>query len=668
MVTLVGVHDPVPEKSKGGRPNLSTDKVAHFFRLLQEGLNKAQAAKEAGISYSSARRYAAEFVAHPELVPKPELGPVPLAPIPLQELSTVALDCLEDFGRFRARFFGRLSTPWQEDAAVRAAELLATPHKEFLIVNCPPGSGKTTLFTHDIPAWLTCRSRSIRGIVGAATQNIADRYNRRLRNTFGRVVPMQAQSEELARGLARDADSTLPHDYGPFRPDRALQIPWSSEQFTVLQFGETMSTEKEATWTAFGRDTEVLSHRVNIAVWDDLVTGKRLKTEEMIASDRVWWHDEAETRIEPGGLLILQGQRLHPEDLYAYCKTLEVSFDDIDEHLEALDLIGLPDERPAEKQYQVIKYPAHQEARCKGSEFHRTTSPPFDPKDPEGSGCLLDPRRLSHRQLTIVKQRPNSNYNVVYQQEDVDPKNVLVPRVWIDGGEDDKGQEFLGCWDNDRTVAEIPQGLIGNKLSIVTVDPSAAKFWSIQWWMYVQPPDADYLMGQRILLDMYRGRMDGPDLLDWNVDLQEYTGLLAAWQDRAKRLNFPIGHLIVEKNGMQRFLMRYAWFRRWLMLNSILPRPHETQGNKSDKDLGVETIKNHYKFGRVRLPGSQAGRAMTAPLVRELTHYPDVSTTDCVMANWFLEYQLQFLITEEAEPPSLFNDQPTWLNRSTTYA
>lgn len=668
MVELIGGPGIDKKVDRGGRPPVSEDKLANFRRYLEQGLNKTQAAREAGISRSTATRYIAEWEQEPAKVPRPRLPDIAPGPIPRSELSPEALDCLSDFGRFRARYFGRLSTPWQENAAHRANELLATPHKEFLIINCPPGSGKTTLFTHDIPAWQTCQSRSIRGLVGAATQSIASRYNRRLRNSFGRVVPMQAQDEEIKRGLARDADTTMVHDYGPFRPDRSLQIPWSSEQFTVLQFGETLTGEKEATWTAFGRDTEVLSHRVNEAIWDDLVTGKRLRNEETITEDRRWWHDEAESRIEPGGLLILQGQRLGPEDLYRYCRDIDVIWDDVEDHLEYIE-IGA--EREAVKQYHIIRYPAHVEEVCKAKDnpaMHSTKAPYYDPANHDSSGCLLDPKRLSWRQLNQIEQRPNSNYRVVYQQDDIDPTTVLVPKIWIEGGTDHKGEQFPGCWDPWRSIAQIPQGLSGKKLSIVTVDPAPAKFWSIQWWLYVEPDHVDHLMGFRYLLDMYRGRMDGPDLLDWNTDLREHTGLLAEWQARAKRLHAPISHLIVEKNGAQRFLMQYSWFKQWCSINSVALRPHNTQTNKLDEEFGVETIKNHYRFGRVRLPGSPNGQRTMAPLIKELTTYPDSTTTDCVMANWFMEYQLQFLVPAESPPPNLYNDMPTWLRQDSAYA
>ena len=71
-------------------------------------------------------------------------------------------------------------------------ELLATDQKEFCVINAPPGVGKSTTFTHDIPAWLTCRNRAIRGLVGSVTGKLATQYTRRLRRSFENVVPVKA--------------------------------------------------------------------------------------------------------------------------------------------------------------------------------------------------------------------------------------------------------------------------------------------------------------------------------------------------------------------------------------------------------------------------------------------------------------------------------------------
>lgn len=644
---------------------INQKKLKDFYDALQEGHDVKNAGRYAEISYSTARRLAQQLKHAQNQSQKRQALEIPPHPLHISEMDPIARDCLNDFGRYRARFFGRISSPWQENAAHELIRLLRTPHKEFVVVNCPPGSGKTTLFTHDIPSWLTANSRSIRGLVGASTQNIASRYNRRLRDSFGRKIPVEAKSEEKSIGLALDAVSVLAHDYGPFRPEKVDQIPWSSDQFTVLQYGQTSTDEKEATWTAFGRDTEVLSHRVNIAVWDDLVTGKRLRNEDIIIEDRRWWHDEAESRIEPGGLLLLQGQRLGPEDLYRYSLDQVVVDDELDfaSHIHEFG----EEQETTRRKYHHIVYKAHSEETCR-AEFdalaHSRKSKPYDPKDPENSGCLLDPQRLSWRELRAIQQRPDSNYRVVYQQEDVNPVDVLVQKVWIDGGTDHEGNHFSGCWDQNRGIAQIPQGLDGLKLSVVTVDPAPEKMWSVQWWYYVEPPGCDRLMGMRYLLDMYRGKMDGPDLLDWNVGLSAHTGLLADWQERAKKLSLPINYLIVEKNGAQKFLMQYSWFRLWCTLNSIQLRPHSTQTNKTSEEFGVKTIKNHYRYGRVRLPGTEEARRVMAPLYKELTQYPNSSTTDCVMANWFFEFQLQFLVATEQEIGSLYDDIPSWMRRS----
>ena len=106
-------------------------------------------------------------------------------PIVAPRLGKEAKRALEDFGYFQRRYFGRIPYHWQIEAANKARELLESPHKEYLVVNCPPGVGKTTLFTHDIPAWLTCNNRQIRGMMGAATTALAARYTNRLRPSSG---------------------------------------------------------------------------------------------------------------------------------------------------------------------------------------------------------------------------------------------------------------------------------------------------------------------------------------------------------------------------------------------------------------------------------------------------------------------------------------------------
>lgn len=648
-----------------------------FWKLVSEGWQIVDAAEQSGISYTVAKAMVKERFPHgaPQTIAPQKAANtsahILLSPLTIAELSPIARDCLDDFGKFRFRYFGRKSSPWQEDAANVCKEKLATPLKEYGVVNCPPGSGKSTLFTHDIPAWLTCRSRSIRGFIGSSTQTIANSYTGRLRSTFARKVPMQAKSEDLALGLAVDAVTTLVAEYGNFNPNipDPIGAPWTRSQFTVAQYGEILTDEKEATWTAFGRDTGFLGWRVNFIVWDDLVVMRRLKTLEMIEADRVWFVNEAITRLEPGGLFILQGQRLGPEDLYRYALDMPSGYDLSDEYD---DIFELGDEQAyQDKKFFHIKYKAHYEEHCIAHQDPTTHSRRALPYKPDGTGgCLLDPQRLSWRELKAVKAQPLSNFDVVYQQDDVDPSQVLVPKHWINGGMHE-GESYPGCYDLDRSANQVPRTQ-GRRLSVITVDPSPTKFWAVQHWMYVQPPHAktrqDKIMGLRYLINQLWEPMGGNDLLDWYIDKQKWDGLLEQMWQVTKRLGIPYTYLIVEQNAAQRFLLQYDWFKRWAQYRSVSIIPHDTNKNKTDPEFGVDVIANHYRFGRVRLPGTPQGKTTSQPLVDQVTHYPDSVYNDCVMAHWFFEHKLPRLVKKENRRISVYKDIPTWAKRTPTYA
>jgi hypothetical protein len=644
------------ETNRESKLTVSPDQKREYIKLLVEGWTQKEASQQCGFSERTGKTIKKEYVDKIGPLPKIQLAPTSLEiPGPKQyyELDQEPQKCLDDFGRFRARYFGRRSSPWQEDAAEVCRKKLSTPYKEYGVVNCPPGSGKSTLFTHDIPAWLTARDRAIRGLIGSSNQVMANQYCYRLRMSLERKIPMQAKSDELAGNLSFDAVSTLAADYGRFRPLEST-VPWARTAFIVEQYFATSTDEKEATWSAFGRDAEFLGTRINIAVWDDLVTRAALKTLERIEGDRLWWMDQAESRIEPGGLLILQGQRLHPEDLYRFCLNMDMPIDEFGEEVH---------EDAIPKKYFHVVYRAHYDEKCEDD--HSRGAKPYDPKDPEESGCLLDPVRLPWRELKTIMAQPLSNFEVVYQQQDVDPEDVLVPQIWLDGGFDpDTKETLLGCFAEDWAPLTIPKDLNGEVLSVVSVDPSPTKFWSIQWWLYVQPPQAEPLMGFRYLMDIERKPMSSEELLDWNVGLGTWTGLLEDWFQRSKEMGQRISTVIIEQNAAQRFLFKYSWFKRWMSIRGVDVRPHNTTTNKLDPEFGVWTIRNHYRYGRVVLPGTPEGKRLVAPLTYELTRYTryeGFSTDDCVMANWFFEYQLQYLKPGEIEIPDLYNDIPSWI-------
>ena len=557
-------------------------------------------------------------------------------PVALSKLRPEAKRAMEDFGYFQRRYFGRIAYPWQVEAAQTVVELLASPHKEYLVVNCPPGSGKSTLFAHDIPAWLTVRNRSIRGMIGSSTTNLAEGYVDRLRRSLARTRPVQSSEEDISRGLALDAEATLAGDFGRFQPIGDI---WTRSSFVVEQT-EGTTVEKEATWSGYGQDAGYIGQRFDFVIWDDLVDPKKQRTQEAKEALELYWDDVSEPRLEPSGLLVLQGQRFASDDLYRYCLD-KMTGEDID-----WDTGEVLDKRP---KYTHVLFKAHYEDNCNPQVTHKRAAPPY----PEG--CLLNPERLPWRELSSHIENREERFQVVYQQQDGDPKSVLVPKAWIYGWDG-----HVGCIDEDRDRLELPKNadgslaLVGDLASYMTVDPSPTKFWAIEWWVY--QPAVEY----RWLMDLERKPMEANEFLDYNHATSRFTGLLEEWYQTSVDLGLILSHVIVEDNAAQRFLLQYDTVHQWMSRRNVEIIPHSTHRNKSDSEFGVESIREHYKYGRKRLPykRNSDGFIASMKLINELTTYPHGRTDDCVMADWFGEWNLPKIYSPElAEGKSW---RPSW--------
>ena len=606
-----------------------------YWTQRKSGANRSDAALRAGFSVSYA--YELERQARGVVVgPDSRSVKGVKNPIPRPQLSPEAARARNDFGYFQRRYFGRIAYPWQVEAATKVVELLESPHKEYLVVNCPPGSGKSTLFAHDIPAWLTVRNRQIRGMIGSATTNLAEGYIDRLRRSLARTHPVQNSEEDIARGLALDAEATLAQDFGRFQPVGDI---WTRSSFVVEQT-EGATVEKEATWSGYGQDAGYIGQRFNFVIWDDLVDPKKQRTQEAKEALELYWDDVSEPRLEPAGLLVLQGQRFASDDLYRYCLD-KMTGEDID-----WDTGEVIDKRP---KYTHIIYKAHYEENCEPKVTHKRAA------DPYPDGCLLNPERLPWRELSAHIENREERFQVVYQQQDGDPKSVLVPKAWIFGHDG-----HIGCVDTERDRLELPKNadgsnaLVGDLVSYMTVDPSPTKFWAIEWWVY--QPVVEY----RWLLDLERRPMEANEFLDFNHATRQFTGVLEEWIQTSVDLGVPITHVIVEDNAAQRFLLQYDTVHQWMARRNVEIIPHSTHRNKSDPEFGVQSIREHYKFGRKRLPykRNSAGWVCSTKLIDELTTYPHGRTDDCVMADWFGEWNLPKIYSPELAEGKQW--RPSW--------
>ncbi len=548
------------------------------------------------------------------------------------EVPKEARRALEDFGYWRMRYLGRRSTPWQEEAANITVELLHSPETEMAVINEPPGSGKTTLFTHDLVAWMICRDRTIRILLGHRVQRIAMTYSERLRRTLARTRGLPQRGD-------RPATACLAQDYGRFKP--TYNDAWRNEEFMVMMSldednpDESGIEEKEPTVASFGMESEFLGTRANLVIWDDLVTGDILRSAEQIEKQQTWWEEEGQTRVEPGGALLLVGQRMGGDDLYAYA-------------------LAQKREDTLEPRYKHIIFPAHDDVHCGGDKMHQKDSLAIGQ-----GGCLLDPIRLpwyGNNGLLTIKSNTPAKYEIQYQQRDVARTEVLVPRVWVDGGRDQDGVDYPGCWDAFRSVGDVSaiRGLSAPWYSVVTADPSASNWWAIGWWI-LHPAS-----NQAFLVDLHHDRMDGPDLLDWNANGGVFYGVLEDWAVRARKLGAPISHVIIETNACQRWLLQYDHTRRWQAYHGINVVPHTTGINKLDPQLGIQGVRDWFRHGRIRLPGNNDGSRHTVmPIVTEATRYepakPKARPDDCLMMLWFMTFHYAKLTKDWNRDP---NRQP----------
>lgn len=634
-----------------GRREVPKEDQIRFWEARAAGISIKEACKIAGIHYNTGqkwdakrRKVSAELAAaqmdektstykasrggsqldkvRADLDAITDLPPV----IPYERLNERAKRGWDDFDYFRRVYLGRVPSPWQVEAAYRIVEYLESEEKEFLVLNCPPGAGKSTLF-HDVAVWCIVRNRAIRVLIGSISQTLAKMYSRRIRETLERPTRLIADPELTRKGLAVDAEGCLAHDYGRFKPTASGSL-WRAEEFIVEQLNIGMLENKEPTVSAYGIDSEFIGHRADLCLFDDVASPENAK--ESTSRDRLLerWDSMAEARCDPGGLVSVIGQRLGSGDLYAHCLN-KITYDEIDDDDESGEDATVEERLadPIKKQkYHHIVYKAYYDELDVGPKSRSKKSLPWP------NGPLLDPVRLPWKDLSYIKYNQPNKFRVVYQQEDVDSDYQLVDRSMLTGGVGLDGVQYPGCIDRERQPGSIQRGLSSPAISIISVDPSPSQFWGVIWTI-VQPNQGLYHV-----VDLERVKLTAEELLGWQMSTNQYSGILEDWVQRADQMGYPVTHIVVEVNAAQRFLLAHDFVRRWQALRNVQVIPHTTSRNKLDQNLGLEAlIPPIVRSGSLRLP-TMSGNWKTLALVEELCSWTKDKKkgTDLAMALWFM--------------------------------
>jgi hypothetical protein len=447
---------------------ITPDKVEMVVRLRENGHTRESAARLANVSTSYIRKLETGFDNNGQGWREARKIKQIRGPIPYKDLCPEAKRAWDDIAYFARRYFGLVVMPYQVEAVGKIQEWLASDREEYVVINQPPGTGKSTFYTRVLPAWLTIRDRTLRGMIVSNAQTTADTYLIALRRRLEEPARLRASPSDLRAGIAVDAEASIIEDFGLFKaPGADSGDKWSMKAFQVMQMPGYPPGDKEHTWQAFGQGGRFMGTRLDIIVADDVYDPTAIQTAEARQKIRTWFKESVESRLEPGGILLLVGQRLHADDIYRYAIDKKQLVDENDEEIED------PALRPP--MYHHVIYKAHYDELCVGD--HGKDAKPW----PEG--CMLYPPRVSWRKMTSIMNDPDGGkqtFAVQYQQEDSVPGSTLVDWLWVKGGRDDDGTEYLGCYNKDRGLWELPPGLGSDGVMWAAADPSPSKWWSIQ--------------------------------------------------------------------------------------------------------------------------------------------------------------------------------------------
>lgn len=584
-----------------------------LYGKILGGATVATAAKELRIATGTAERWLAEMgVRVKDLRDVGGTGP-----IAWDQLSAKARAALEPSGfpSFREKVLGRTwNPPWAGICARQLLEDYMSPDDEYDVLNAPPGVGKSTLLTHDFAVWVATRERALGGeptiLLGHRSWQKSTWYVKRVRATFS-------------------TNETLIRWYGRFKADDPL-ARWSVEELEIELLQGVRRLEKEPTFAAGSYDASLLSGRFKLVIWDDLIDKTNSSTVEQRTKLEDWNDNEAESRLEPGGLYVLSNARYGPEDL-SFAVTQATDAEDID------DATG--EARPF---YKRIRFRAHDETKCNG-EVH---------DGPWPDGCLLDPERVTWKRLRRQIAKNEGRYLLVWQQEDTDPAGNLAHRAWFEGGTDETGARVAGCFDHDRRFGQLLYPLSSGKvpiLSAVTLDPSSSKYWAMAH--YLGYKDREHVVHRAL-----RRPLQAPDILYIDeANPGGYVGLLEEWWQASAAEGVPFRYFVMEINAAQKWAMQYPFFMRWANSREVAIIPHTTTKNKTDVERGVEMLRPVYQFAKVHIPyGGYEEKLLADAWRREACAYPEGQTSDLIMAHWFYVNRMDALgaaeVFDAAEP------------------
>ncbi len=454
----------------------------------------------------------------------------------------------------------------------------------YLVVELPGGHAKTSLISVKLPIWRLCRDPD------------------------DRICIMQKaieQAKDVIRSIQREMthNQKLTELYGPFKPPSDDDgYPWSTTTMRVA--GNRDTAEKTNSVHAYGwSSTDIMGNRFKIFLGDDFVTSDNSDTPEKRQKIRTKEATEwTKTLIgAPNPRYILMGTPMFFDDAFE------------EKRDKASDYLGPGDWRgPGE----VDK---------SGFVFIRRSA-----EKGRRAGRTLWPKQADWPYLEEQKQTFGyTDYLRRMCCEVGDPELAIFKEVALKGGTEEKtGISYPGCLDYERCLGDSRSGW----RVICGADPSSGKDTGAAGQFAHVTIGVDKEKNVNLIdlftapVPMSRREDNDPEPPDGKSQIG--TIIHRHWKYGAL-------YTVIESNSQQ-----YAWITTVKEADPLVRvKPHQTGRNKTQPEIGVESMAGLVESGKLRIPyGNAESRRKSDELINQLIRYPYFSLSDLVMALWFAVY------------------------------
>lgn len=485
----------------------------------------------------------------------------------------------------------------------------------FVVVNTPPGFGKSTTLTMNYVTYRICQDPSVRILVVSKTQTMAKKF----------VHAIQAR-------LTSPMYADLIRDFAPPEGfDKAQGAVWRADQLYVGGAAEAaakrgMGAQKDPTVEAVGMGGHIYGIRADLIILDDCVT---LDNVGQVENQIDWIQQEVMSRVDDSGRMIVVGTRVAPVDLYT----------------ELVNPKRYPEEESA---WTYLSQPAVLEMAEDPKDWV-TLWPRSNERKPgekaEADEDGLYPKWTGESLARVRRRIQPRTWAMVYMQQQVDEEAVFPAR------------DVQGCVNGMRIPGNLHAGYEGGGLDkgqdwymIAGMDPATVTgFTAITVYGFNRRTH------KRRVVDVINRRLTPDAMVNTMKDVT---------------IRYGVDEWRVEKNAFQAFLTQTKEVVQFMASRGVLLREHHTGAyNKWSPDFGVAAMAMLFrgweeKNNMIELPAknNEGVRALIEQLVVWAPELPKTQKTDAVMSLWFAELRARDLVGEVGSDEYAQDDM--WLSAS----